>query len=63
MSKMKDVGLRVGHFPFFSEVRSEVEVIVTLEEAVEDEEVEVFGEGVGTDARVEVCGHGFEEEI
>ena len=62
MAEMKDVGLRVGHFPFFGEVGSEIELVVALKEAVEEEEVDVGGEGVGADARVEVGGHGFEEE-
>src|SRR6185437_2658738 len=62
VAEMENVSLRVGHFPFFGEVRREIEMIVALEEAVEEEEVEMCGEGVGADARVEVGGHGFEEE-
>ncbi|HKS83074.1 MAG TPA: hypothetical protein VJR23_16340 [Candidatus Acidoferrales bacterium] len=63
MTEMKDVGLRVGHFPFFGEIGGEVEMVVALEETVEEEEVDMRGEGVGADARIEIGGHGFEEEV
>lgn len=63
VAQMEDVGLRVGHFPLFGEVGREVEMIVALEQAIEEEEVEMGGEGVGADAGVEVSGHGFEEEV
>lgn len=62
MAEMENVGLCVAHFPFFGEVRGEVEMVVALKEAVEEEKVEVGGEGVCADARVEIGGRGFEEE-
>src|SRR6185437_5437650 len=62
-AKMEDVRLRVGHFPFFGEVGREVEMLVALKEAVENEEVEMLGKSVGANARVEIRRHGFEQEI
>jgi len=63
VAKMEDVSLRVRHLPFLGEVRRKVEVLVALQEAVEHEEVEMLGECVGSNARVEVGRHGFEEEV
>jgi hypothetical protein len=60
---MEDVRLRVGHFPFFGEVGREVEMLVALKETVENQEVEMLGKSVGANARIEIRGHGFEQEI
>ena len=63
VAKMKNVSLCVGHAPGFGEVGSQVEVVVALQEAVEEKIVNVFGERVGANARIEIRRHGFEKEV
>jgi hypothetical protein len=59
-AEMKDVSERIGSRPGFGEIPAEMHLIVTLEEAAEEEAVDALGLGIGGVARVEVGGIGFD---
>jgi hypothetical protein len=62
LAEMENVGERVGSVPGFGEVAVEIHLVVALEEAAEEQAVEVLGLRVGGETRIEVGGVGFEEK-
>src|SRR6266581_4698244 len=53
-AKMEDVGKRIGSRPGFGEVAVKIHLIVSLEQAAEEEPVDALGLGIGGEARIEV---------
>src|SRR2546425_4396690 len=59
---MEDVGKRIGSRPGFGEVTVKIHLIVSLEQAAEEEPIDPLGLGIGGEARIEVGGTRFDEE-
>jgi hypothetical protein len=63
VAEMEDVSERVGSVPGFGEVGRGIHLGVAGDEGGEEEVVDVLGPSVGADARVEVGGGIFDQEI
>ena len=61
-AKMEDVGKRIGSRPGFGEVAVKIHLIISLEQAAEEEPVDALGLGIGGEAWIEVRGTRFDEE-
>jgi len=61
-AKMEDVGKRIGSRPGFGEVAVKIHLIISLEQAAEEEPVDALGLGIGGEARIEVGGIRFDQE-
>ncbi len=61
-AKVEDIGERVGRVPGFGEIAVKIHLVVALEEAAEEQAVDVRGLRVGGEAGIETGGIGFDEE-
>ena len=55
-AKMEHVRKRIGSRPGFGEVAVKIHLIISLEQAAEEESVDALGLGIGGEARIEVGG-------
>src|SRR5690348_10288308 len=60
---MEHVRGGVGRFPLARQVRNDVESLIVADEAVEDQAVDVFGDRIGPDARIEIGRRLLDQEI
>ena len=60
---MEDIGQRIGLAPSLRKVAARQSLIVELHQAVENQTVDSLGLPIGTDARIKICRHRFDQKI
>jgi hypothetical protein len=61
-AQMENVRERVGCRPGFGKIPAEIQLIVALEEAAEEQSIDALGLRIRGKARVEIGGAGFDEK-